>query len=280
MKFISGRFAFLSMIILTQLLASCGTAYKTKRINKEHNYFQTGLDSVGTVMFKPLIIQPNDLISIQVSSNTMNQEQVAMFMMANNGGMMPGSGINMALAADVMGYLIDENGFIIFPYLGRIKVSGKSRAQLADTIQNALNIKGYVKEPNVQVRFLQFRVNVLGEVKMPGMKTFNSDRVTVLDAIGAAGDLTDRGRRDNVKVIRDENGQQKVFNLNLLDGKFINSEVFQLQQNDIVYVYANDIKLRETKFDPNARFMRDLQVGSSLISVLFFITNIFLLLNN
>jgi polysaccharide export outer membrane protein len=279
MKFISGRFAFLSMIILTQLLASCGTAYKAKRINKEHNYFQTGLDSVGTVMFKPLTIQPNDLISIQVTSNTMNQEQVAIFMMGNNGGITQGSS-NQALAPSVMGYLVDEKGFINLPLLGRVYAVGKTRAELGDYIKNALESQQLVKAPNVQVRFLQFRVTLLGEVKIPGTKSFATDRVTILDAIGAAGDLTDRGRRDNVKIIRDEQGTQKVLSVNLLNGDFMKNESYQLRQNDIIYVYANDIKLKETKFDPNSRFMRDLQIGSFLMSIFFIVTNILILLKN
>ena len=277
MKFISGMVAFLLVIILTQLLASCGAAYKARRINKEHNYFQTGLDSVGKVSFKPLTIQPNDLISIQVTSNTMNQEQVALFSLSNNGGLIQGGG-NQALAANVMGYLVDEQGFISFPLLGRIYVSGMSRSELAERIKLMLEQHGYVKAPSIQVRFLQFKVTVLGEVKAAGTKTFSADRVTILDAIGAAGDLTDRGRRDNIRIIRDDQGIQKVLNVNLLNGDFIKKEGFQLQQNDIVYVYANDIKLRETNFDPNSRFMRDLQVGTSLISVIFFVTNVLLLL--
>jgi polysaccharide export outer membrane protein len=101
----------------------------------------------------------------------------------------------------------------------------------------------------------------MGEVKAPGTNTFSADRITILDAIAAAGDLSDRGRRDKITIIREEAGQKKSYQINLLNTDFINSPVFQLQQNDVVYVNANNIKLKETNFDP--QFQRDLQIGLS-----------------
>ena len=116
---------------------------------------------------------------------------------------------------------------------------------------------------------------MLGEVKVPGTKSFSADRITILDALSAAGDLSDRGRRDNITVIREEGGQKKSYKINLLNTDFINSPVFQLQQNDVVYVNANIIKLKETNFDPQVQ--RDLQIGLSVASGLSFLINLFLL---
>ncbi len=103
------------------------------------------------------------------------------------------------------------------------------------------------------VRFLQFNINVLGEVKTPGIQSFKTDRVTVIDAISAAGDLTDYGKRENIMVIREEAGIRKFYTLDLRSGALFHSPGYQLQQNDIVYVSANDNKLKTLNIDPEAQ---------------------------
>ncbi len=132
-----------------------------------------------------------------------------------------------------------------------------------------------MKEPIVQVRFMQIKINILGEVKSPGTKIFTSDRITIIDALGAAGDLSDMGRRDNIKLIREEQGEQKAYTVNLLDANFMSSQGYQLQQNDIIYVYANNIKLKELKYNPNVN--RDFALTSSVLSALSFAIGLFLL---
>ena len=124
---------------------------------------------------------------------------------------------------------------------------------------------------------MQLRVNVLGEVKSPGQKNFNTDRISVLDAIGAAGDLTDRGRRDRIIILREDHGNMQVLPVNLIDADFIGGEGYQLQQNDIVYVAANDNKLRETSFNPST--MRDLQIGSTITALAGFLINFLFVLS-
>jgi polysaccharide export outer membrane protein len=263
-------------------LSSC-TAYRqnAKRINRDFLYFQKGVDSLQDITFSPLTIKPNDLLNISVSSNTLNQEQAALFNAANFGG---GMGANGGVAINpmqmgggaVFGFLVDEQGFIKYPIIGAIKAAGLSRVELAQTIEKALAEKELVKEPVVEVRYLQLRINVLGEVRSPGPKNFPSDRISILDVISASGDLTERGRRDNILVLREESGKKKVYKVNLLNTDFINSPVFQLQQNDVVYVQPNSIKLKEVNFDP--QFNRDLQVGMTVASAFSFFINIFLLL--
>ncbi len=266
----------LLIYLLLVLLSACTS---TKKINTEFNYFQKGLDSAQEIKFSPLTIKPNDLLNIQISSNTLNQEQVALFNAANYGGSVsPNGGVmnqQQFGGANTFGFLVDEEGFIKYPMLGKVKAAGISRDSLAHYLEDALAIKEYIKEPTIQVRFLQLKVNVLGEVKSPGTKSFSADRITIFDAISAAGDLSDRGRRDNITVIREVSGQKKSYQINLLNTDFINSPVFQLQQNDVVYVNANYIKLKETNFDP--QFQRDLQIGLSVASGLSFLINLFLL---
>jgi polysaccharide export outer membrane protein len=269
------------LCILVILLSACSnTRFATKKLNPEFNYFQKGLDSAQEMKFTALTIKPNDLLNIQISSNTLNQEQVALFNAANFGGSVGTNGGAIANqqqfgGANTFGFLVDEEGFIKYPMLGKLQVAGMTRNALAQKLETELAKKEYVKEPNIQVRFLQLKVNVMGEVKAPGTKTFSADRITILDAIAAAGDLNDRGRRDNITVIREEAGQKKSYQVNLLNTDFINSPVFQLQQNDVVYVNANIIKLKETNFDPQVQ--RDLQIGLSVASGLSFLINLFLL---
>lgn len=269
------RTVYLLLIAVVLMFSSCGVSNDvTGKLNKEFNYFQEGLDSSVSIKLKPLKIKPNDLISIQVYSATLNQEQVAVYNLANNGGMAAGA-INQQLSQSISGYLVDNDGNVNVPYLGMIKAAGMTRVEFAEEIQKQLSAKELVKSPNVLVRFINFRVNVLGEVKSPGMQTFNSERVTILDALGAAGDLTDRGRRDSIVVLREVDGLQKRYNLSLLNGSFLQSEAYQLQQNDVVYVYANKIKLKETRFDP--KVTRDLQIGLSVASFASFLLNLIIL---
>lgn len=279
MNYLLQKFGAFYLFVFIALLSSCSnTRYATKNLNAEFNYFQKGLDSAQEMKFKALTIKPNDLLNIQISSNTLNQEQVALFNAANSGGAMGANG-GMSQqqngGANTFGFLVDEEGYIKYPMLGKLQVAGMTRDALALKLETELAKKEYVKEPNIQVRFLQLKINVMGEVKSPGTKTFGADRITILDAIAAAGDLSDRGRRDKITIIREEAGQKKSYQINLLNTDFINSPVFQLQQNDVVYVNANNIKLKETNFDP--QFQRDLQIGLSVASGLSFLISLFLL---
>lgn len=259
--------------------ACTSTKYSQKKMNKEFNYFQSGLDSAQAMKFVPLTIKPNDLLNIQISSNTLNQEQVILFNAANFGGSLitnaPMMNQQQMGGANPFGFLVDEEGYIKYPMLGKVKAAGLTRDELETALEKGLAAKEFVKEPNIKVRFLQLRVNVLGEVKQPGTKSFSADRITILDAIGASGDLTDRGRRDNITVIREENGQKKSYQINLLNTEFINSPAFQLQQNDIIYVNANNIKLKEANFD--TQILRDLQLGSFAVTGLSLLINVLIL---
>lgn len=264
--------------LLSSFCACTSSRYSQKKMNKEFNYFQSGLDSAQAMKFAPLTIKPNDLLNIQISSNTLNQDQVILFNAANFGGsisVVPGMNQQQSGGASPFGFLVDEEGFIKYPMLGKVKAAGLTRDELETVLEKGLSAKELVKEPSIKVRFLQLRVNVLGEVKLPGTKSFAADRITILDAISASGDLTDRGRRDNITIIREENGQKKSYQINLLNTEFINSPAFQLQQNDIVYVNANNIKLKEANFD--TQILRDLQIGAFAASGLTLLINILLL---
>lgn len=242
------RYFFPLILFLIFCVAACNP---NKNISADYTYFQRGLDSLGNVSFKEVVIQPNDMISIHVYSKTISQDQAVLFNIPNEG------------AGSASGYLVNTDGTIEMPMIGNVKAAGLTRNQLATTLVSKLS--PFIKEPSVLIRFLQFRVNVLGQVKSPGTYNFPTERTTILDAISAAGDLTDEAQRSNVMVIREENGKRNYYPVDLRSGALFQSPVFQLQQNDLVYVGANTAKLKTLKNNPNAQ--RNIGLGISLISL-------------
>lgn len=135
------------------------------------------------------------------------------------------------------GYLIDAAGNISLPILGKLKAAGKSRMQLETEITEML--KDHLKSPTVQIQILNFKVTVLGDVKTPGTYKIPNERITVLEALGLAGDLKMSGVRNNVLVIRDSSGVRSEFRLDLTKKDLFSSPAYYLQQNDLVYVEPN-----------------------------------------
>lgn len=185
---------------------------------------------------KEIFIQPGDVLSIVVYSRSLNQDQVTIF--------------NLPASANTLmqGYQVSRSGNIDIPIIGAIKAVGLSKKELQDTLVRKLT--EYVKNPSVIVKFLQFNVNVLGEVRTPGTYKFNVDKVTIIDALSAAGDLTDYGKRDSIIVIREENGKKITYSIDLRNKSIFNSPVYNLQPNDIVYVRPNKYKIKNLSIDP------------------------------
>ena len=171
----------------------------------------------------------------------------------------------------VAGYTVDLEGNIDFPIVGRIKVAGLTRSQLSSMIKNRLDEDGLLKDAVVTVTYRNFNVSVLGEVNTPGKFTVQSDRVSLLDALALAGDLTIYGRRDSIMVLRENEGVRTVMFANLLSKDLLNSEAFYLQQNDVVYVKPNRIKAQQSGINQN----NNVNVWLSAISLL---TTVFMLI--
>jgi polysaccharide export outer membrane protein len=201
------------------------------------------------VQIKEPTIHKYDLISIQVSSASPIQEQLAPFNPTDK----------------TSGYLVNSDGNIEFPVIGAVKAAGLTQVQLQNSI--AEKVANYVKDPNIIVHFLQFKVNVLGEVKSPGLKTFEVDRVTIIDAISQAGDLTDNGKREDVAVIREEPTGRKLYKVDLRSGSLFQSPVYHLQSNDILYVGANEQKFKDLKSANNNTTLRSLQIFGTILGL-------------
>lgn len=164
----------------------------------------------------------------------------------------------------VLGYLVDTNGNIDFPILGEIHVEGLTRMQLTELIKNRLIEGDLIKDPIVTVQFLNFKISVMGEVGRPGSFTISGDRITLLEALSMAGDLTIYGRRDRVGVIRENDGKRTILFHDLRSAEIFNSPCYYLQQNDIVYVEPNKAKSGQSNINQN----NSIGVWVSVISLL------------
>lgn len=167
----------------------------------------------------------------------------------------------------VLGYLVDTNGDIDFPILGKLHVAGLTRLQLTDLIKQRLIEEDLIKDPIVTVQFLNYKVSVMGEVNRPGSFNISGDRITLLEALSMAGDLTIYGRRDRVAVIREKDGKRTILFHDLRSADIFNSPCYYLQQNDIVYVEPNKAKAGQSEINQNKSVGVWLSAASILVSI-------------
>nr|WP_129733991.1 polysaccharide biosynthesis/export family protein [Parabacteroides goldsteinii] len=206
-----------------------------------------------------VIIHSDDLLAIMVNSRDpelalpFNMPMVTYQLGSNSTGQQR-----------VLGYLVDTNGDIDFPILGKIHVEGLTRMQLTELVKTKLIEGDLIKDPIVTVQFLNFKVSVMGEVGRPGSFTISGDRITLLEALSMAGDLTIYGRRDRVGVIRENNGKRTILFHDLRSAEIFNSPCYYLQQNDIVYVEPNKAKSGQSGINQN----NTIGVWVSVISLL------------
>ena len=243
-------------------LASCSTV-------KDIAYFQNKIVNEPEAIDKHagIVIQPKDMLSIVVSSR--NPELVAMFNLPVVSYQAGSETVTGSAQQRLMGYVVDNNGQIDFPVLGPLDVAGLTRWELSELIKNRLVKDGLLTDAVVTVEFMNFKVSVIGEVNSPGTFSIQGDKVTVLQAISLARDLTIFGERENVTVIRERDGQRTMYEINLCDVSMFNSPAYYLQQNDVVYVQPSEIKARQSTTDEKALRMTSIFVsgGSLLISL-------------
>lgn len=235
---------YLLLLVFILSLVSCAT-------KKQILYFQDvdGLDQESiNQKFEP-IIEPNDILHISLSS--IDKEVILPFQRM--------TGLENNLGNDnagLQGYLVDGNGVIRFPVLGNIHVGGKTRGEVERTIKEQLT--DYVKDVVVDVRIMNFKVTVLGQVNNPGVFSVKDERITLPEAIGLAGDLTLDGKRSEVIVIREEDGKRKVGRIDLTQTDFFNSPFYFLKQNDVVYVEPSLKGVKKSGFLPDIPAMLSL----------------------
>ncbi len=252
----------LSLLTLTLLLGACSAP----RLAYFQDIENDGERQVAHVM--DIRVRPNDKISIIVKSKdpllsnlfnlpivTQRIGQVSKYDTYPQG---------------VIAYTVDYDGNIDFPVIGMIHIEGMNRQEIAECVKSKLIEEDLVKDPVVNVEFVNLTVSVLGEVNHPGRFNIDRDRLTLLDAIGMAGDIGIKGQRENVTVQREENGKQKIYRVNLNSGTDLYaSPVYYLQQNDVVYVEPNKFKQTDsTVSDKSLRWTSLILSMASLLSTL------------
>lgn len=229
-----GAFFLMAFFASAVLLSSCASSKKTV-------YFGDQQDAVLKSENLPIknVIQANDLLSIAVTS--LNPEATEIFNKPNN-SYVSSTGLG-GLNLQSPGYLVNDQGNIQFPVLGEMKISGMTTNELRIKLTRALIEKKLLVDPIVIVRQLNFKVSVLGEVSRPTVVNVPSEKISLLEALGLAGDITIYGRKDNVMIIREEDGVKKIKRLNLNSSEIFTSEYYYLKSNDIVYVETNKAKV-------------------------------------
>lgn len=251
------------------LLVSCGSA-------KKISYFQDIKESGVSVPIEhqPIRLMPEDKISIVVNckdpevSNLFNLPYVSRYLGAT-------SGYTSNSSTGVSTYTVSPEGEINFPIVGKIHVEGLTRDETAAKVRDELINNDLVKDPVVTVEYANLAISIFGEVARPGRYPIDRDCLTVLDALSLAGDLTIYGRRDNVQIIRVENGMQVTYKLDLCSARnILSSPVYYLKQNDIIYVEPNSVRARQSTVNGNnlrtTSFWISLaSLGSSVLLVLY-----------
>lgn len=267
----SGRNLLNLLVMIPLAVSGCATV-------KDITYFQNRvIDQPEKIdRHAGIVIQPKDMLSIVVSSR--NPELVAMFNLPVVSYQAGSEIVTGGYSQRLMGYVVDNDGYIDFPVLGMFKVSGLTRWELSEKIKDRLVGEGLLADAVVTVEFLNFKVSVIGEVNSPGTYNIEGDKVTILQAISLARDLTIFGERTNVSVIRERNGERTIYQINLCDVSLFNSPAYYLQQNDIVYVEPSKIKARQSTTDDKALRMTSILVssGSLAVSIATLVTSLLL----
>ncbi len=227
--FFSKRLLIIALIAL--FVSSCAT-------RKEVVYFQDAKDFetvVDTDTFESKF-KVNDILNIYISTFDAEATRPFNLMKATENG-----------RSEAVDYLIDKDGYIDYPVLGKIKLLGLTVQGAKKLFLEKLAV--YLKDPIVNIRLANFRVTVLGSVNRPGTYEISGERITILEALGKAGDLNIKGRRDNVLVIRDFNGTKVYTRINLTNKESMNSPVYYLTQNDVVYVEPNKSAISTSSLD-------------------------------
>lgn len=218
-------------LVVFLFLASCAS-------KKDVFYFQDIGKTSLQKSFKFLNIQAGDILDVQIKA--LNPESVDIFQRRNS------NLINQPQIQNrvVDGYLVGEDGNINLPIIGNVGAVGKTTKSLSLQIQDALS--PYIKSPSVNIRILNFRVSILGEVQNPGTYTVLEERISIPQALGLAGDLTINGDRNHVLVTRNKDGKKVTHIIDLTKSEFLHSDYYFLHQNDIIYVRPNNAKVKSS----------------------------------
>lgn len=246
---------FFLFILGLSLFSSCVSREKIVYFQDIENLAQNSSMASPSVTFKP-----NDLLNINVSASDL--ESVRPFNVLTESRPLEGGGISNSTYQP--GYLVDVAGDIHFPVLGTIHVEGLTPKELNDHLKEQLST--YIKNPIINIRIVNFTVSILGEVERPGTYTISGEKISIVEALGRAGDLSIYGRRDNVLVIRESGNKKSYAYLDFRSSDILDSEYYYLKQNDVVYVEPNQAQRQSASFNRNSTVY--ISIASLMLSVL------------
>ena len=248
----------LFFIVISMSLFSCAS-------RNEVAYYQnadTVLGNNSTDNYET-ILQPDDLLRIVVLAQSI--EAAAPF---NIDRSKLGSTDVTAPGQETNVYLVDREGYIDFPFIGKIKLGGLTKGQAITELNSVL--RSQLVNPSVNITIMNFKVTVQGEVVKPGVITVQSERLTLPEALGMAGDLTIYGKRDNIMIVREKEGKKTVERIDITKADFVNSPYYYLAQNDLVYVEPNKTRMNASKVGPNINVI--ISASSLLVTLIVLIT--------
>ena len=258
------RLYTLILVCISGLFTACSS-------NKKITYFKNVPDSLYRGMaiehapYSDPRIQPNDILQINIQ--TIDTKTSSEIQGSPSPGLPSTSAANSSIGASapyVTGFLVDKDGNVAIPLVGKAKIGGLTTAEARDLITQRVAV--YYKDPVVNVRFANFSITILGEVARPGTYIISNEKVSLLDAIGVAGDLTIYGKRDNVMLIREENTKKVFVRFNLNSDDIFKSPYYYLRQGDVVYVEPNKARTKLGTTDPTRD--RILTIGITALSLL------------
>lgn len=255
-------FVFLSLLMVL-FMASCSSYKKVPYLQNSSEWSQLEQE---VAVHEPRI-QPNDILNIVVT-NPDNPTAALAYNLVSPSDVTVGRYLQSQ--PTLQNYIVDVNGDVVIPNVGKVNIGGKTIAE-AEQIVLANVQSSFSSTPVVIVRFVDFKISVLGEVTSPGTFTINNGKVTILEALAHARDLTIYGQRDNVKVVReDNNGRKEVYEVNLNDASLFTSPCYYLQQNDVVYVTPNKSKAKNSDIGSSTSlWFSGTSILISLASLLF-----------
>jgi polysaccharide export outer membrane protein len=265
-KFINNNFVYkatsliLYVFVFAIVLSSCSTA-KYKQVAYFNDLKDSTVVTEDIKNYNPLTIQKDDILAINVTS--LNSEASAIFNVGNTSS-------NQASGSSALnnGFLVDHKGEVQLPLVGPIKVIGLTTTEAREIIRNRL--LEYLKEPVVSLRLANFKIALIGDVARPGVYPINSERISIIDALGLAGDLNITAIRKNILLVREVNGERKFIRLDLNSKELFTSPYYYLQNNDALYVQPGDVKYASV----DTRY-RNISIGLSVVSILFVILSRF-----
>lgn len=262
-------FGILLVTFVIVLGSSCGNV-------KNLQYVQGAFDTtkLSKVQFTDPIIQTGDLLGITLYSDDAKATAAVMAQPVTtslDGADIKDLSSSSSTARTATGYLVNENGFIQLYKIGNFKASGMTKQQLADTLARRYVALDLLKNPFVEIRFLNYKITLVGEVTRPGTYSFPTEKINIFEAIGLAGDITVYGKRDNVKVIREVNGVRQFAQLDLSKPEVFASPYYYLQQNDMVIV---DVAKNKAVMNDQAT-ARNITVAASILATIAIFINIF-----